>query len=118
MAGRELPPSVDGLVAWSFTVRCARTFANYLNHVRIGCEIMKVSTEATQCSVVKRALAAIAKRSNFSSRPPMFLGRDLVVKLVKPWRRDFGSVSFRCGGNLTVQARHFRFERKFVFGYH
>ena len=81
-SGSELPPTVDGLVQWSLMFRCSRTFQNYLNYVNLGCEIMRVPTESTKSSAVKRALAAVDKRGVFVSRERQFIGRDLVVKLM------------------------------------
>ena len=88
LGGRELPPTVDGLVAWSSCFRCARTYQNYINHVRIGCEIMRVSSVATQSPIVKKAKVAIEKRGNFTRREPMFLGRDLTTKVMRLARRE------------------------------
>ena len=81
--GNEFPPSVDGLLAWSCTFRNKGTFANYLNHVRFGCEILGVSTEVFSCRVVKRAGIAIDKRRQFVPRKRLFIVLALVRKLVK-----------------------------------
>ena len=83
MKGRELPPTLDGLVAWSCLFRRAGTFSNYLSHVRLGCELMDVSTVAISNPVVKRAKAAIEKRSAFGRREPRFIQRDVLEKIVE-----------------------------------
>ena len=49
---------------------------------------MRVASEATQSSLVKKAKVAIVKRGNFSSRQPMFLGRDLTTKVMRLARRE------------------------------
>ena len=81
--GQELPPTEDGLVAWSVLFRCSRTYSNYLNHVRIACDLVRVSSEATHCSAVKRATRAIEKRSKFTRRKPRFITRVILESLVE-----------------------------------
>ena len=61
MPGRELPPTVDGLLAWSTTFRCHKTFSNYLSHVRLACALIGVQCDAAGDPVIKRAKATIRK---------------------------------------------------------
>ena len=44
--GQELPPSVDGLAAWSRIFRCKRTFSEYASKVKTACLVAHVSTDA------------------------------------------------------------------------
>ena len=81
--GRELPPDPDGLLAWSRLFRCHRTFQNYVNHVRIGCALLKVSGEATNHWAVKRASESIHKRGGFQSREPLFIRCDMLADLMR-----------------------------------
>ena len=57
--GRHLPPSPEGLAAWSRLFRRAGTFANYVGYVALACDIAGVSAEATRSPLVKRAKAAL-----------------------------------------------------------
>ena len=49
--GAVFPPTVEGILAWSNTFRCSRTFSNYLSYVRTGCLLVGCSTEATHGEV-------------------------------------------------------------------
>ena len=49
--GAVFPPTVEGILAWSNTFRCSRTFSNYLSYVRMGCLLVGCSTEATHGEV-------------------------------------------------------------------
>ena len=79
---RELPPSVEGLLAWSTLFRCAATFSNYLGHVRLACEVLQVSTVALDNPSVKRAKRSIDKRGQFVPRKRMFIRVNVVRELV------------------------------------
>ena len=81
--GRELPPSQDGLLAWSMTFRCDRTFSNYLGHVKTGCMLLGLSCEAVDSQVLKRAKLAIAKRTSFRPRMQLFLGLRMVENMLE-----------------------------------
>lgn len=81
--GRELPPSLDGLLAWSNLFRCSATFGNYLSHVRLACEIARVSTDVFDHPSLTRAKRSIDKRCLFQSRSKQFIGFDLLTSLVE-----------------------------------
>ena len=103
IVGSVFPPSVDGIVAWSNTFRCSRTFGNYLGYVRTGCLLVRCSTDATHgevggcvrcfrsglggliCEAVKRAKVAIDKRRRFVPRARLFVLRELLVKVRRGW---------------------------------
>ena len=80
--GSELPPSLDGLLAWSMTFRCDRTFSNYLGHVKTGCMLLGLTCEAVDSQVLKRAKTAIAKRTSFRPRKQLFLGLRMVEDML------------------------------------
>ena len=80
--GEELPPTVDDILAWSAIFRCKGTFKNYLNHVRVACELLRLPTAVFDNREVKRAGMAIQKRRMFIPRAPLFLGHDKLVQIM------------------------------------
>ena len=82
LRGREFPPKVPHLIAWSALFRCKGTFLNYVNYVRIGCEILGCSTEAFLQREVKRAGMAIMKRGQFWRRQPMFIKKTMLMQIM------------------------------------
>ena len=78
----ELPPSVEGLLAWSALFRHHRTFANYVNYVKLACELAEVSTVVFNDPVVKKAKAAVRKRCNFTARVQLFLDQTVLQRLM------------------------------------
>ena len=62
--------------------RCSDTFGNYLNYVRIGCELVGAPTDSFRDLAVKRAKIAVAKRNLFSARPRHFIRRALLERLI------------------------------------
>ena len=83
LKGRELPPSVDGLLAFSCLFRNAETYGNYLAHIRLACELLQVSTQTLDDRSIKRAKKAIRSRAHFTRRAPMFIGVDLVRQILR-----------------------------------
>ena len=65
LQGQELPPPLQGLLAWSTLFRHEGTFANYLAHVRLACQLVGASTAVFSDAALKRAKVAIAKRQGF-----------------------------------------------------
>ena len=90
----ELPPKIDELLAWSTLFRCSKTFGNYLNYVRLGCELVGVSTSVFDegAHMLKRAKRSIEKKRKFIARGQMFLRLTVVNELltladgIDPWR--------------------------------
>ena len=80
--GKEFPPVEEDLLAWSALFRSGGTFANYVNYVRVGCDLLGVSSEATRAPAVRRARISIDKRRHFILRERMFMQEDLLVKLM------------------------------------
>ena len=62
--------------------RSAKTFANYINYVRVGCDLMHVNSAATKDPLVKRATVAITKRGNFICQQPRFICKEVLAKLI------------------------------------
>ena len=77
-----LPPTVELLLAWSNLFRCKATFQNYVSHVRTACQLVGCNIDQTYDSVLRKAMRAIDKRRGYVPRPPMWIGMDLVKRLV------------------------------------
>ena len=85
LKGRELPPTADGLIAWSTLFRSSATFANYVGYVRVACELLGLSTAVfneTE-SLLRRAKASIDKKRHFVPRKPLFIRRNMVQQLMQ-----------------------------------
>ena len=88
----DLPPTVDELLAWSTLFRCKKTFANYLNYVRLGCELQRANTSAFDSPLLARAQRSIEKKGKYVARGKMFLRMTDVCDLltladgIEPWR--------------------------------
>ena len=81
-SARCLPPSVDDLLAWSCTFRCAETFGNYLSYVKVGTLLAGKNAEVFRDNVLARAKKSIKKRACFSRRERLFLQLDVVRQLL------------------------------------
>ena len=88
LSGHEFPPTVDTLLAWSALFRCSRTFGNYLNYVRLGCELIGSSTVSLDSRALVRAKLAIAKRRQFVARKKMFLRLSCVKQMLHVTRQE------------------------------
>ena len=77
-----LPPTVDLLLAWSSLFRCSRTFNNYVSSLRGACQIAGVSTNGMHGHLLKKASQAIDKRRGYIARPPMFIGIDILRRIM------------------------------------
>ena len=56
---------------------------NYVNYVKLGCQLLNVSTEAFNTELIKKAAMAIVKRSQFAQRPRFFIRLPLVRSLME-----------------------------------
>ena len=83
LRGAELPPTLEGVLAWSVLFRCSGTFQNYVGHLRLGCQLARVSTAALHDRAISRAASAIAKRGNFVPRPKQFVKLSLLRRMLK-----------------------------------
>jgi hypothetical protein len=78
-----LPPTTDLLLSWSCLFRCSGTFTNYLSHLRTACQLAGISTEALHSRLLTKACRAIDKRRGYTPRQPMFIGFELVRRMVE-----------------------------------
>ena len=93
--GRELPPPLEGLQQWSLLFRHPKTWSNYLSYVKLGCQVLGLSTAVFNESVLRRAKVAIAKRMIFKPRNPMFVRHSVIQRMARlakeatEWSRPF-----------------------------
>ena len=93
---KALPPSAEGLVAWSLTFRCHGTYCNYVSHVRLGCLLADVDTAVFDHPAIRRAKAAVDKRVPHASRQRHFIRLCLLERLIAlPEAREDGGAPWR-----------------------
>ena len=80
--GSELPPSADGLLAWSLLFRSDQTFSNYVSHVKLACQVCGLPVDVFRDTPLRRAKCAIRKRGAFLPRAPLFIREDAVCALL------------------------------------
>ena len=83
LSGRELPPTIASLLAWSTLFRCEGTFNNYVGHVKLACQVAQVSTDAFQDRSLRRAKVSIAKGRTFIARKQMFICMPMLRDLMR-----------------------------------
>ena len=92
LRGRELPPPIDGLIAWAELFRCHDTYSNYLGHVRLACQLLGVSDNVfvRHENLLRRAKASIRKKpSSFTARPKMFIKQVMIQRILNlPYPAD------------------------------
>jgi hypothetical protein len=81
--GECLPPSVDGIVAWSQMFKHKATFSNYVGKLKAACELMGVSSEALVHPSVARSKRALDNRSVSKSSPKPAVRREQLGRLMK-----------------------------------
>ena len=79
--GRHLPPSEQGLVAWSQHFRCAGTYVNYVGYLRLGCQVMGLDSRGVGGPIVDRAKRML-KRDGAEPRAKLALRADLLRRLM------------------------------------
>ena len=62
LRGSEMPPTLEGVLAWSTLFRSLGTFQNYVGYLRLACQLARVSTSALDDKAIARATVSIAKR--------------------------------------------------------
>ena len=82
LRGSEMPPTLEGVLAWSTLFRSPKTFQNYVGYVRLACQLARVSTSALDDRAVARATLSIAKRRNFVPRPKLFVKLCVVQRML------------------------------------
>lgn len=79
--GRHLPPTVDGLVAFSAFFRSVGTYSNYISSIAYACCVLNVPDDACRHRMVKRAKAAVKSREG-PPRVKRRIQRPLLAKLI------------------------------------
>ena len=83
LKGSEMPPTLEGVLAWSVLFRCPGTFQNYVGYLRLACQLARVSTLALDDKAIGRATMAITKRGNFVQRPKQFVKLCLLQQMLR-----------------------------------
>lgn len=79
--GKHLPPTLDGLIAFSCIFAVRGTFTNYLAGIRLGCDIAGVQYgDLFNHPLVHRAKQAVGKRMQ-PARPKRFISLSITEKL-------------------------------------
>ena len=81
-AGKELPPTADGLAAWSRCFRNKGTYMNYLNGLKLACLIGGVPSDALEHPAVARAKRGLLALQA-APKPKRYIRQTLLVRLVK-----------------------------------
>ena len=81
-AGQELPPTVEGLTAWSRMFFCLTTYENYLRAVKAACLIGSVSTAAFSDPLIARAKKTI-KALAAPPKAKQVIRHKLLLKLIE-----------------------------------
>ena len=79
--GKELPPTPDGLLAWSRVFAVKGTFCNYLCKLSLACQIAGVDCSAFEHPALKRAKRTIGSLEN-APRPKRAVTIGLLEQLV------------------------------------
>ena len=85
--GRHLPPTPNGLAAWSNLFRCRGTFVNYVSYLRVGCDVLGLDSSGMDGPLLKRAKEAL-KRREALPREKKYVRADLLKKLVAKAREE------------------------------
>ena len=79
---QALPPTLDELLAWSATFRCADTFSNYLGYLKVGTLLVGRCVSVFSDDTLRRAKRSIRNRDFFKRRERMFIQLDIVTSIV------------------------------------
>ena len=79
--GDHIPPTVEGLLAFSEMFRSVGTFKNYVGAISYACDLANVPGDACRDRLLKRAKDAIRERGT-GCRERRFIQRPLLRKLV------------------------------------
>ena len=82
LRGDLLPPTLEGLLAWSRLFRNKGTFCNYVSYVKLGCEIRGLPVDVFAHPSMARAKEAIRKRRLVMPRQPTWIGHDVLAQLI------------------------------------
>ena len=89
-----LPPTVDTLLGWSHTHRCAGTFSNYVGHVASYCLAVGIECPSTSHPAVCRAKQAIAKRLLFVSPEQRFIQHCMLKNMIRATEKGLEAEAF------------------------
>ena len=73
--------TLQELLAWSSIFRSEHTFANYLNHARVGCALANQRCNIFDIPFCKRVRLSVAKKGGFRKRA-LDVVRDMLTLLV------------------------------------
>ena len=79
---QALPPTLDELLAWSGTFRCAETFSNYLSYLKVGTLLVGGCVSVFENDALRRAKRSIKHRVGYKRRDRMFIQLDTVRVIV------------------------------------
>jgi len=81
-ASCAFPPTVDLILAWSYTFSNVGTFSNYLGYLRTICHCIDCEAPPVQHAAINRARVAIVKRELSTGKPRLFIQRTMLANMV------------------------------------
>ena len=90
LLGKEMPPTVHGLVAWAEVFNSGKSYGNCLAHLRTVCQLFGISDENLDHPAVRRARMGALKKPGPERRPPMWIKLPVLQRIVKRGK-DSGS---------------------------
>ena len=91
----------DALYMYLALFRCKKTPLNYLNYVKVACELGNLSTGAFAHRIITRAGIAIEKRLLFVPREKMFIRLETVRGIMDLALKD-GNLVDACVATPTM----------------
>lgn len=77
-----MPPTAEGLTAWSALFANKGTFSNYVGKLKAACELMAVPSDALSAEVIGRCKRSIGKRQVACVAPRPAVQHALLVRLM------------------------------------
>ena len=90
LLGKEMPPTVKGLVAWAEVFNSGKSYGNCIAHLKTACQLFGISDENLDHPAVKRARIGARKKPGLEPRPPMWIKLPVLQQIVKRGK-DSGS---------------------------
>ena len=78
---KQLPPTLNGLLAWSRTFSYEGAFSNYLNFVKLACQLEGVSSDVFNAPELVRAKRSL-KKAEPPREPKRFIRHDVIAKMI------------------------------------
>jgi len=85
--GKELPPTVDGLAAWSRMFSIRRTFTGYMVNLRSACMLAGVKIDAFSDPIIRKAEWTV-KQMQAPKKEKLFITMTVLEKLITTVRRE------------------------------